>query len=337
MISDKIRARAEARIGEIVNGKYTLDALLGIGGMAVVYAATHRNGGRHALKFLHDELSRVDDIRGRFLGEGYVANKISHPGVVRIVDDDVDAGGRAYLVMEMLEGETLEARWEKRGKRLQLGEVAASADGILDVLAAAHAQGIVHRDIKPENVFLTADGLVKLMDFGIARVLDGSGRTRTGDLLGTPAFMSPEQAGGRNKEIDARTDVWAVGALVFTLLTGEEVHVAAGAQAQLVFAATQQARSITRVLPDLPEDVAHVIDVALAFDMNDRWTTASAMRNALRAAVRNSTPPAAAARVSTGTQRMLPAVPDEIVPSSQLADTLEIPVPPELTKKKDRA
>jgi serine/threonine protein kinase len=327
MISAQVRARALARIGETVNGKYHLDALLGVGGMAVVFAATHRNGGRHALKVLHDELSRSEEIRGRFLQEGSVANKVRHPGIVRIVDDDVDSGGRAYLVMEMLEGDTLDARWERRGKRLPLGDVAAVADGVLDVLGAAHAQGIIHRDIKPENVFITADRVVKLMDFGIARVRDGSGKTRTGDLIGTPAFMSPEQAGGRNKEIDARTDVWAVGALLFTLLTGEEVHIAAGVQGQLVFAATQPARSITRVMPTLPEDVAHVIDVALTFDMEGRWASAAAMQNALRSAVRNSKPPAPTVSQSGATQPLVPAIRAHDLESPALEDTQEVAVP----------
>jgi serine/threonine-protein kinase len=337
MLSDHVRARAENRIGEVVNGKYRLDALLGVGGMASVYAATHRNGGRMALKVLHDELCRVEQVRSRFLREGYIANKIGHVGVVRIVDDDLDAEGRAYLVMEMLSGETLEARWERFGQRMPLAEVVVCADAILDVLATAHAQGIVHRDLKPENVFLTHDGFVKVMDFGIARVLDGSGRTRSGDLLGTPAFMAPEQAGGRNKDIDARTDLWALGAVMFKLLSGENVHEAPGAQAQLVYAATQHARSIARVVPELPEDVAHVIDVSLAFASNERWQTATAMRNALLGAVRSSMPPAVsdAEAGSTTTEphiRILDRT-DEI-PALDLAETQPVRVSPPSARRR---
>jgi len=294
MSEDKVIERLRARLGTTVNGKYKLEALLGVGGMAAVYAATHRNGDRVALKVLHGELSRITDIRARFLREGYVANKIGHAGVVRVIDDDVAPDGCVYLVMELLEGGTLEQRRLRAGGRLPAAEALAIGGDVLDILGAAHLQRIIHRDIKPDNVFLTTSGVTKLMDFGIARLLDASHATASGALMGTPAFMSPEQAGGRTKEIDARTDVFSAGALLFVLLTGEEVHRARSGAEQMIYAATQPARSITSVLPDLPGEVAHVIDVALAFDMRNRWQTAVAMRNALRYAVgRASVPPPA--------------------------------------------
>jgi len=282
MSGDKVLERLQARIGTTVNNKYKLDALLGLGGMAAVYAATHRNGGKVALKVLHVELSRMEDIRARFLREGYVANKVGHPGVVRVTDDDVAPDGCVYLVMELLEGRTLELHRQQAGGRLPIAEALALVGDVLDVLASAHTNRIVHRDIKPDNVFLTNAGKTKLMDFGIARLLDASQATGAGALMGTPAFMSPEQAGGRNKEIDARSDVWSVGALLFVLLTGQDVHRAKTGPEQMIYAATQPARSITTVMPELAAEVAHVIDVALAFDMRSRWQTAAAMRNALR-------------------------------------------------------
>ena len=153
--------------------------------------------------------------------------------------------------MELLEGRTLEAVRKDAGGRLATADVLALGADILDILAAAHLQRIIHRDIKPDNVFLTNAGKTKLMDFGIARLLDASHATGAGALMGTPAFMPPEQAGGRNKEIDARSDVWSVGALLFVLLTGEEVHRARTGTEQMIYAATQPARSIAKVMPEL--------------------------------------------------------------------------------------
>jgi serine/threonine protein kinase len=297
--ADKVIERLQARVGSTINGKYKLERLLGLGGMAAVYSATHRNGDRVALKVLHAELSRMEDIRARFLREGYVANKIGHAGVVRVIDDDVAPDGCVYLVMELLEGQTLEHYRQSQGGKLPPGETLTLVGDVLDVLTAAHMQRIIHRDIKPDNVFLTTSGVTKLMDFGIARLLDASHATATGALMGTPAFMSPEQAGGRTKEIDARTDVWSAGALLFVLLTGQEVHRARTGAEQMIYAATQPARSITTLVPDLSPEVAHVIDVALAFDMRSRWQTAGAMRNALRyASGRTSNAPFAAAVVT---------------------------------------
>jgi serine/threonine-protein kinase len=265
-------------------GKYTTDALLGVGGMAAVYSATHRNGNRVALKVLHPELSRTADIKARFLREAYAANKVGHRGVVRVLDDECDPEGLAFLVMELLEGETLEQRRKRAGDKLEAIEAATIAASLLDVLAVAHERGVVHRDVKPDNVFLTADGELKLMDFGIARLLDGSGATRSGALMGTPAFMSPEQAGGRVKEVDGRSDVWSVGAVLFLLLTGHEVHAARSDHEQMIYAATQNARPVKSVAPEISEDLAQIVDVALAFDRDARWQTASAMGNALCAA-----------------------------------------------------
>ena len=134
-----------------------LDKLLGVGGMAVVYRATHRNGNEVAIKMLHPELSFEPNIKERFLREGYAANKVKHAGAVTVFDDDVADDGAAFLVMELLEGETLQGRMERKGGKLPPAEVLALAEQLLGVLAAAHDKGIVHRDLKPENVFLNRD------------------------------------------------------------------------------------------------------------------------------------------------------------------------------------
>ena len=292
---------AQSRVGTRIKGKWRVDKLLGVGGMGAVYAATHRNGSRVALKILHPQLSVMGDIRARFAREGYVANAVNHPGVVRVLDDDETEDGAAFLVMELLEGETADARARRLGGRLPIEDALNIADGLLDVLSAAHASGIVHRDIKPENVFLTKDNVVKVLDFGIARLRavtlgdeldDGDGpddqpphlRTRTGVTIGTPAFMPPEQALGRTDEVDAISDLWAVGATLFALLSGRIVHDAKTHMEVVIAAATAQAKSLAAVAPDLPKALVEVVDRALAFRKEERWPSARAMQQAVRQA-----------------------------------------------------
>src|SRR5271167_4323549 len=228
MESEQVEVRAQGRLGSVLRGKYRLDRVIGVGGMAVVYKAVHRNQAEFAVKMLHPELSLNDNIRSRFLREGYAANSVKHSGVVLVVDDDVAEDGAAFLVMELLNGLTADEAWTALGGRLPLDASCAVAIELLDVLAAAHEKGILHRDVKPANVFLTRDGTLKVLDFGIARVRDSmagnSQATGTGMLLGTPAFMAPEQVTGKPSDIDARADLWAVGATIFNLVSGQLVH-----------------------------------------------------------------------------------------------------------------
>jgi serine/threonine-protein kinase len=280
----ELRARSNARVGLTLRGKYRLDRVLGVGGMAAVYAATHRNQKQFAVKMLHPELSIREDIRTRFVREGYAANSLHHPGAVSVLDDDVAEDGSAFLVMELLEGAEVEDLW-RRASSVPLDASLAVVDQLLDVLAAAHARGVVHRDIKPANLFLTRDGTLKVLDFGIARLRDAAGdhATHTGMLLGTPAFMAPEQALGQSSDIDGQTDIWAAGATLFTLVTGQPVHEAVNAQQIMIKAATTPPRSLGSVVQVHPS-VIRVVDRAIAFRKADRWPTAAAMRDALREA-----------------------------------------------------
>jgi serine/threonine-protein kinase len=284
-VRDDVSDRAQARVGAVLKGKWRLDAVLGIGGMATVYAATHRNRSRVAIKMLHAEVAISQDVTARFLREGYVGNAVAHSGTVKVLDDDVTDDGAPFLVMEMLEGESLGARLDREG-RLPAHEVALLADQLLDVMAAAHAAHIVHRDLKPDNVFLTNEGRVKVLDFGIARLRaaahESSASTQVGSLLGTPAFMAPEQALGRWKEVDERTDIWAIGATLFTLLSGRFVHEAEAVQEQLVLAATNKAPPVSRLAPDTPPYLAAVVDRALGFSREERFPDARSMQAALR-------------------------------------------------------
>jgi serine/threonine-protein kinase len=277
--------RARSRVGQVLHDKWRIDALLGVGGMAAVYAATHRNNKRVAVKMLHPELCGDTEVRQRFLSEGYAANIIEHDGAVSVLDDDVAPDGSAFLVMELLDGENLEQRWERKGGKLELRDVLIIADRLLDVLSAAHAKSIVHRDIKPENLFLTRQGQLKVLDFGIARVFEAQHKkstTRAGMVMGTPAFMAPEQARARWDEVDGRTDLWAVGATMFTLLTGRHVHEADTGNEQLIKSATTPAPSIATIMQGLPRSVVATIDRALAFEREKRWADAVSMREAIR-------------------------------------------------------
>jgi serine/threonine protein kinase len=284
---DPHASRARVRIGTVLQDKWKLDGLLGIGGMAAVYAATHRNGKRVAVKMLHPEFSHDEEVRTRFLQEGYAANTIQHDGAVSVLDDDLAPDGSAFIVMEMLEGETVEKRWERSGQRLPIGDVLGIADQLLDVLVAAHANSVVHRDIKPENLFVTKSGAVKVLDFGIAKVFERQqarqSTTRAGMVMGTPAFMAPEQALAHWDEVDGRTDIWAVGATMFMLISGQHVHEAQSSQEQLILSATAPARSLASVAPGVPRQVVAIVDRALAFDRSGRWPDASTMQAAVRA------------------------------------------------------
>ncbi len=283
----EMMARASVKLGKLLRGKYVLDRVLGIGGMATVYAATHRNAKRFAVKMLHPELSKNEDVRARFLREGYVANKIEHPGAVDVLDDDTTDDGEAFLVMELLEGCTVEQMADAIGGKLEMKAALAITYQLLDILAAAHDMSIVHRDIKPANLFVLADGTLKVFDFGIARLRDATSQTATGaSVLGTPAFMAPEQAISA-AEVDGRTDIYAVGATIFMLVSGEPVHYGSTPQEQIIIAATTPAPSLTSVIPDAPAAIVAIVDKALAFAKKDRWESAAAMRDAIAAACKD--------------------------------------------------
>ncbi|HEY6463062.1 MAG TPA: serine/threonine-protein kinase, partial [Polyangiaceae bacterium] len=281
--------RARARIGMVLQDKWTVQELLGVGGMAAVYAATHRNGKRVAVKMLHSEMSHDPEVKQRFLQEGYAANTIQHEGAVSVMDDDVAPDGSAFIVMELLEGETVEQRWARKGERLDVREVLAIVEQLLDVLAAAHAKNVVHRDVKPENLFVTKAGQLKVLDFGIAKVFEAQRAkgtaTKVGVVMGTPAFMAPEQARARWDEVDGRTDLWAVGATMFTLLTGRHVHEGVSGNEQLILSATTQAPSVSQVDANVPPAVGAIVDRARAFDRGTRWPDAASMHAAVSAAL----------------------------------------------------
>ncbi|HEX7604802.1 MAG TPA: serine/threonine-protein kinase [Polyangiaceae bacterium] len=276
---------ARSRVGITLRGKWHLNELIAVGGMGAVYDATHRNGMRGAVKILDPLLSQSGPARSRFLREGRLANRVHHPGAVQVLDDDEAEDGSAYLVMELLTGSTLDALAQAAGGKLEASKAIEYGLQVVDTLAEAHASGIVHRDIKPENLFLTNDGVVKVLDFGIAGTLVGDGSatlTRSGELIGTPAFMAPEQARGRWELVDHQSDLYSLGAALFFLLTGRLVQGDHGTVAEmLVRTITQSPPSLGDVMPDAPEALVRAIDGALKLQKSERWESAAAMRVAL--------------------------------------------------------
>ncbi|HKQ71940.1 MAG TPA: serine/threonine-protein kinase [Polyangiaceae bacterium] len=290
------------RIGQVLRERWRIERLLGEGGMAAVYAVRHlTNGGAFAVKMLHQEMSEREDIRERFRREGYAANKVGHPGVVKVIDDDVADDGSAFLLMELLEGESFTAR-ANRGP-LDDAELLRVIDEVLDILAAAHEQKIVHRDLKPDNIFLTNDGRVKLLDFGIARVLDNvptSFKTRTGTAIGTAPYMAPEQALGRVNDVDARSDLFSIGATMFRLIARRRIHEVKNDADLLVAMATMPAPPLSSVAPHASSPMCAIVDRALAFLPARRYSNARAMQSDVQALRRGEKPPFASDLAAKG-------------------------------------
>ena len=291
----------ERRVGTTLCGKWTLERLLGVGGMAAVYVAQHKIGRKDAIKILHPDIAAMPDLRARFEQEARAVNLFRHPGAVEIRDIDVSEDGLPFLVMELLEGEALSA---KTDAGVPLDEVLRIADEVLDVLAAAHASGIVHRDIKPDNLFVLRDGHIKVLDFGIARVrgpgpaTGGENRTRTGTTLGTVSYMPPEQVLGA--EIDGRADLFAVGATMFRLLAKRRIHDGETEVELVIKMATLPAPPLAEAAPGVPASVGHVVDRALAFDRSRRYPDATTMQGDVRALREGREPPYAMARLAAG-------------------------------------
>lgn len=287
------------RLGTSLRGKWTLDRVLGVGGMAAVYVGVHKIGREDAIKILHPEVARSANVRARFEQEARAANRLKHPGVVEIRDVDTSEDGAPFMVMELLSGEPLSKRQARVGA-LDPAEVLRVADDLLDVLAAAHAEGVIHRDIKPDNLFLLEDGRLKVLDFGIARMREGDAETmhtRAGSTLGTAAFMPPEQMMGT--EIDERADLFAVGATMFRLLTGRYIHDARSDMDLLVKMASDPAPPLASVAPNVPNNICMIVDRALAFSRGDRYPDARSMQGDVRAVRAGKEPPYAEAKLAS--------------------------------------
>jgi len=262
-------------------GSYTIVGKLGSGGMGEVYLAEHRRMGRRAaIKFLLPSLSRDPDVVSRFFNEARATSVIKHPGIVEIYDCDV-VDDRAYIVMEYLEGESLAGALQRVGSYdREIASVASVAGQIASALAAAHAKGIIHRDLKPENVFLALDEAgggpftVRILDFGIAKlagdgVIGAGPNTRTGSILGTPIYMPPEQCRGLST-IDHRADIYALGCIMFEMITGRHVFEKEAPGDLLVAHISEQPVRASSLKPGIPPALDDLIARMLAKDPGAR-------------------------------------------------------------------
>jgi serine/threonine-protein kinase len=267
-------------------GGYVIDGELGYGGMGQVYSATHPLiGKRAAVKVLKPELSKNPTAIERFVLEARAVNQIGHPNIVDIYDFGMLDDGRRYYLMDLLEGEGLRARLKRTGA-LHVSEAASIIDETASALAAAHDKGIIHRDLKPDNVFMVSvPGRwpeVRLIDWGLAKLLHGTGgkfQTATGSVLGTPVYMSPEQA--RGESVDTRTDIYALGIMAFELLTGTVPFRGKSSVDTLVAHQEEPVPSLQQRMPGLPDELAQLVEAMLAKTPDDRPTLA-AIRAVLR-------------------------------------------------------
>ena len=259
-------------VGAVLGETYRIEGLIGRGGMGAVWAAEHlRLPGKHvAVKVLLDAAAGGEEMLQRFRREAEIASRLGHPNIVEVLDFNTLPTGQPYIVLEYLQGETLAARLVSG--RLPLDEALAITRQIGSALQAAHRAGVVHRDLKPDNVFLCAPEedmptRVKVLDFGISKIR-GSQSLRTQDaiLMGTPQYMSPEQATGKNTTVDGRTDVFALGAIVYEMLGGQPAF-AGGSLAEVVYRVVHgQPTPLRELAPALPENVLSAVERALQKD-----------------------------------------------------------------------
>ena len=286
-------------MGEVVGEKYRLVRLLGEGGMGTVYEARHDViGRRFAVKFLHAELAGHPEILARFRREAQAAGSLENENIAAVTDFGTSPDGAPYIVMEFLEGQDLAKVLAQSGP-LPIQRAAHILIQVCRGLYAAHGRGIVHRDLKPENLLLQTRGdggdLVKILDFGIAKLKSTEHRpeaaTRTGITLGTPYYMPPEQARGQ-KELDERADIYALGVILFELLSGQKPHNGENYNAILYSILMQAAPRIETYRPDLPPELAALVHRAMAADAKERPQSVSELSEALAPFTgRSMTPP----------------------------------------------
>ncbi len=297
-----------ALTGRVVAGRYEILGLLGEGGMGAVYEAKHLHLGRKvAIKRLHPELAKDESAVRRFQREARAAGTIGHDHIVDVLDLGFAEDGAPYLAMELLVGESLADRLRRAG-RLDPRRAARIAGEMLSALEAVHGRGVIHRDLKPDNVFLCRQGgrrdFVKVLDFGISKVrgvagADTEGLTRTGAMMGTPHYMSSEQAQGR-KDLDHRVDIYAIGVILYECLAGELPFHGGNYHALLQAILSGRRKPLLEVAPNVAPGLAAVIDKAMANDRDERYPDAHSMHAALR-------PFGAVALHSPGTMRPPPS------------------------------
>jgi serine/threonine protein kinase len=273
----------DAYEGKVLGGRYQIQSRIGRGGMATVYKAYDSNLRRFvAIKIIHPHLSEDADFLRRFKDEATVVAQLSHANIA-VVYDFVQEGNLCYIVMEYVDGETLETQLKHLSETSQRLPVKDAIQYVIDLCAAAnyaHQHGVIHRDIKPANIMIEAGNKVFLMDFGIAKIVGGQQHTATGKMLGTALYMAPEQIQGLM--VDARADIYSLGVTLFEMLNGKPPYEADSAMTLMMMHLNDPIPDIHELHPDVPEDMVAIIDKAMAKNRNERFQSATEMAAALR-------------------------------------------------------
>src|SRR5712692_1052622 len=289
-------------VGTVLDGQYQIEGILGKGGMGAVYRARHiLLGDRVAIKVLPPEMRSNTEWLRRFQREGQAARRFRHPNAVTVYDLRTSSDGTIYLVMEYVEGNTLDVELRKHG-RFTAAEAEAMLEPIMSVLNAAHAMGVVHRDLKPENIMIGkattgSEPVVKLLDLGIAKLKEVAGAEKTGNtnltiagqMLGTPYYMSPEQWGelprDGSSEIDGRADIYSLGLVFYETIAGQRPYSALTLLELRKEHVSATPRRLDEVVPDVPPAFGDAIERAIAKDRGDRQATANELAAELKAAL----------------------------------------------------
>ena len=281
-------ARSAVDVGSVIADTYTIEALIGRGGMGAVFLASHRRlpGKKVAIKILHAELTD-DEVVARFRREAMIASQLNHPNIVDVTDFNVTPDGTPYLILEYLHGESLGARI-KLGP-MPLEQVMSIIRQVGSAVAAANREGIVHRDLKPHNIFLVpkeVDGrlieIAKVLDFGISKIRGSQTvKTQESTLLGTPQYMAPEQATGQHAIVDERTDVFALGAIVYEMLSGEPAFSGANIPEVVFKVVYEEPTPLASRVPGLPPAITAAVVRAMAKDRDARFPSVGAFVEAL--------------------------------------------------------
>jgi serine/threonine protein kinase len=271
-------------IGYTLGGRYVIEALLGQGGMSAVYRANDPNLRRPvAIKLIHSHLSADPEFISRFEGEAAAVAQLRHPNIVQVFDFNHD-GDTYYMVMEYLPGETLQDRLKALSavkQRFPLTTTATILATVADAVAYAHERGTIHRDLKPANVMLMPQGQPVLTDFGVAKILGGQRHTATGAVIGTPAYMSPEQV--RGEPLDGRADIYSLGIMLYEMAAGQPPFEGSSAMTVMLKHVNEPVPDIRLQVADIPQGMVAVIDKALAKRPDQRFQSASQLASALRA------------------------------------------------------
>src|SRR5712692_3666227 len=275
-------------IGYTLGGRYNIEALLGQGGMSAVYRAYDPNLRRPvAIKLIHSHLSADPEFIGRFEAEAAAVAQLRHPNIVQVFDFNHD-GDTYYMVMEYLPGESLQDRLKALSaaeQRFPLTTTANIIATVADAVAYAHERGTIHRDIKPANVMLMPQGQPVLTDFGVAKIIGGQRHTATGAVIGTPAYMAPEQV--RGEHLDGRADIYSLGIMLYEMAAGRPPFEGDSAMTVMLKHINEPVPDIRQYAADIPDALVKILDKVLAKLPEQRFQSAAQLSAALRAMVQN--------------------------------------------------